>query len=251
MKKKVALFIPCFIDSFYPNVGVASLKLLKKLGYEVEYPLNQTCCGQPFFNSGVEKEARVFAKNFLEIFKGYEYIVAPSASCVAFIKKRYQDILPFSKDLLSVQNSIYEICEFLYDIVKLDKLDVSFPHKVGFHQSCHGLRELGLGVSSELVNPYYSKVLSLLKLVKDIEIVKLKREDECCGFGGTFSVNEPEISVRMGRDRIEDHLNSGAEYIVGYDSSCLMHMQSIAKKDKTDIKFLHVVEILAGEFDES
>ncbi len=250
-REKIGLFIPCFIDSFYPRVALASLKILKKLGYEVDYPLNQTCCGQPFLNSGVVREAEIFAKKFIEVFKDYDYIVAPSASCVSVVRKRYEEILSLSDELLEVKSKTFEICEFLHDIAKIDKLDVTFPHKVGFHQSCHGLRELEMGTSSELAKPFYSKALNLLKLVKGIEVVKLKRADECCGFGGVFSVNEPEISVAMGRDRIEDHITSGAEFIVGYDSSCLMHMEAVAKRDKRDIKFLHIVEILAGEADES
>ncbi len=244
--KTIGLFIPCYIDKIYPNVAEATLILLKKLGFKVEYPLSQTCCGQPFANSGFIKEAKTFAENFINIFKEYDYIVAPSASCIATVRKNYQNYLPPSKDLFKVQNSSFEICEFLYDIVKLKEIDVSFPHKVGFHQSCHGLRELEIGVSSELAKPPFSKARYLLELVKDIKIVELERADECCGFGGTFSINEPEISIKMGRDRIKDHLNAKAEYIVGYDSSCLMHMEGIIKYNKLPIKTLHIVEILAG-----
>jgi L-lactate dehydrogenase complex protein LldE len=220
--------------------------MLTDLGFRVEYPLSQTCCGQPFANSGYEEETKSFAKKFVDIFSGYDYIVAPSASCVNMVKNHYKSYLPNDARLKEIEDSIYEICEFLVDVVKLDRVDVSFPHKVGFHQSCHGLRELGLGVGSELVKEIYSKPLSLLKMVNDIEIIDLKRPDECCGFGGMFSVKESEISIRMGEDRIEDHINSKAEYIVGYDSSCLMHMESIAKHQKRGIGFLHIIEILAG-----
>ncbi|NPA80995.1 MAG: (Fe-S)-binding protein [Epsilonproteobacteria bacterium] len=249
--KRVGLFIPCYIDVFYPNAALSTLKILKDLGYEVDYPLNQSCCGQPFLNSGVFSEAKGLAEKFIEIFKDFDYVIAPSASCVATVRYRYRELLKPSKELEKIIANTYEICEFLHDVVKLKELRVSFPHRVGFHQSCHGLRELELGVGSELVKPQYSKVKYLLNLVKDIEIVDLKRPDECCGFGGTFSINEPEISIAMGRDRIEDHKKAGAEYIVGYDMSCLMHMEAIAKRENEDIKFLHVVEILAGADDES
>jgi len=243
--KKVGLFIPCYIDTIYPNVAEATYKLLTDLGFDVEYPLDQSCCGQPFLNSGYEDEAKSLAKKFIDLFSKYEYIVAPSASCVSTIKNRYKDLIDDDR-VSKIEKSIFEICEFLHDEVRLESIDVSFPYRVGFHQSCHGLRELNLGVSSELSKPYYSKARSLLELVKDIKIVDLKRADECCGFGGTFSIKEPEISIQMGKDRIEDHLSSNAEYIVGYDSSCLMHMQGIIDHDKLKIKTAHIVEILSG-----
>lgn len=248
-KKTIGLFIPCYINEIYPNVALSTLKLLEQFGYEVIYPFNQTCCGQPMANTGCLSDAKKLALRFVKIFKSYDYIVAPSASCVSMVKNHYSQYINDTPEYKHIQKNIYEICEFLTDIVKVKKLDVSFPHKIGFHQSCHGLRELNLALSSELNLPYYSKPLYLLKLVKDIEIVKLKRSDECCGFGGTFSINEPEISVKMGKDRIKDHLDCGAEYIVGYDSSCLMHMQGIIKREKYNIKTLHIAEILSGSIE--
>jgi len=251
MKKRVGLFIPCYIDKFYPNVAVSALKLLKKFGFSVEYPFDQTCCGQPMANTGCKADTKRLALRFIKIFKEYDYIVAPSASCVSMVKNHYEEYIEPTDEYRHIQSNIYEISEFLTDVVKIKELDVSFPHKVGFHQSCHGLRELNLGISSELNLPYYSKPLSLLKRVKDIEIVELKRPDECCGFGGTFSINEPEISIRMGKDRIKDHLEAGAEYIVGYDSSCLMHLEGIIKSEGYDIKIAHIAEVLAGTVDAS
>jgi L-lactate dehydrogenase complex protein LldE len=246
MSKKVGLFIPCYINEIYPNVAMATLKLLEKFGFEVEYPFNQTCCGQATANTGMVEDTKKLALRFVDIFKSYDYIVAPSASCVSMVKNHYLDFIEPSSEYLHIQKNIFEICEFLHDVVELKEIDVSFPHKVGFHQSCHGLRELNLGVSSELNKPYYSKPRYLLELVKDIEIVELKRADECCGFGGTFSINEPDISVQMGIDRVLDHIHAGAEYIVGYDNSCLMHMEGVIKRQKYDIKIAHVAEILAG-----
>jgi len=251
LKKIVALFIPCYVDEIYPKVALATLKLLEKFGFKVEYPLEQTCCGQPMANSGCISEAKKLALRFVDIFYKYDYIVAPSASCVSMVKNHYPDFIDVDERYKKVQNSIYEICEFLTDIVDVKKLDVSFPHKVGFHQSCHGLRELHLSTPSELNEPYYSKPLKLLKMVKDIEIVDLKRPDECCGFGGTFSINEPDISIRMGKDRLKDHLEAKAQYITGFDSSCLMHLQGIAKYENYPVKIVHIAEILAGMADES
>ncbi len=248
--KTVGLFIPCYIDEIYPKAALATLRLLEKFDFKVEYPLEQTCCGQPMANTGCASDTKKLALRFIDIFHKYDYIVAPSASCVSMVKNHYEDFIEVSERYKKVQSSIYEICEFLTDVVKVKELDSSFPHRVGFHQSCHGLRELHLSTPSELNEPYYSKPLKLLKMVKDIKIVELKRPDECCGFGGTFSINEPEISIQMGKDRVLDHLNAGAEYIVGYDSSCLMHMEGIIKANSYDIKILHIAQVLAGVYDE-
>ncbi len=226
---------------------MATLRLLENLGYEVVYPRAQSCCGQPFANSGMEEETRAFAQRFVDLFSRYDTIVAPGASCVAMVKHHYPEYLPDSPQLRHIRENIYEICEFLHDVVRLEKLDVSFPHKVGLHQSCHGLRELGLGTSSEKALSFSSKARKLLEMVRDIEIVELRRPDECCGFGGTFSINEPEISIWMGRDRIADHERAGAEYIVGYDLSCLMHMEGIIKAQKRPLKVIHIAQILAGD----
>ena len=143
-----------------------------------------------------------------------------------------------------ISGRIYEICEFLHDVIKVDKLDASFPHKVSIHNSCHGERLLHLSSPSELVVPRYSKLRDLLSLVKDVEIFEPKRVDECCGFGGMFSVEEEATSVCMGQDKVLDHISTGAEYITGADSSCLMHMEGLIRREKLPIKTIHIVEIL-------
>ncbi len=247
---KIGLFIPCFMNEIYPQACKATYKLLKKLPYEIEYPMEQTCCGQPMANSGCSKDVEVLAKNFVESFKKYDYIVAPSGSCVTMVKEHYSPF--FAKDDVDynkVKTSIYEICEFLHDIVGIDnlELDVSFPHNVGVHNSCHGHRVLKLASASELNIPYDSKLKNLLKKVRDINIVTLKREDECCGFGGTFSVFEEAVSVAMGQDRVKDHLDSNAQIITGADMSCLMHMEGIINRENQPIKVMHIAQILAGE----
>lgn len=246
---KVGLFIPCFMNELYPKSCMATLKLLEKVGLDVEYPMDQTCCGQPMANSGCSKDMKDLAYQFVENFKSYDYIVAPSGSCVTMVKEHYE---PFfeddNTDYNKVKTSIYEVCEFLHDIVKIDKLDVSFPYRVGLHNSCHGHRALGLGSPSELNIQSNNKLKNLLNLVQDIDVVELSRDDECCGFGGTFCVTEEDISVAMGKDRVNDHINAKAEVITGADMSCLMHMQGIIKRDKKDLKVMHITEILAGEF---
>jgi L-lactate dehydrogenase complex protein LldE len=183
----------------------------------------------------------------VETFKKYDYIVAPSGSCVAMVKEHYGEFFQDNSDYEKVQTSIYEICEFLHDIIKVETLNASFPYKVGVHNSCHGHRELKLASCSELNIPYFSKLKKLLSLVDDIEIMPLKRDDECCGFGGTFAIAEDAISAAMGKDRINDHLQSGVEVMTGADMSCLMHMEGIINKDNQPIKVMHITQILAGE----
>ncbi|EHQ28772.1 (Fe-S)-binding protein [Mucilaginibacter paludis] len=241
----VGLFIPCYVDQFYPGAAIATLQLLEKLGVNVVYPQKQTCCGQPMANSGFEHLTggcnELFIKNFAE----FDYIVAPSGSCVLHIKDHIHDDSQPEK-AASVSHKIYELTSFLTDVLKVKSLPAKFPHKVGVHQSCHGQRGLHLSQMSELVEPYYSKPGSLLNMVEGIEIVPLNRVDECCGFGGTFCVAEEAVSVKMGKDRVADHLSHGAEYITGVDMSCLMHMEGILNREGSKVKVLHIAEILNG-----
>ena len=195
-------------------------------------------------NSGCDKDASPVAEHFVNTFAGYEYIVCPSGSCTSMVRHHYGRLLPDSEEVRAVCRRTYELCEFLTDVVKVENIDASFPHKVGIHQSCHGLRELRLAQSSERQEPYYSKLRQLLDQVKDIEIVELTRRDECCGFGGTFSVNEEAISALMGKNRIADHEQAGAEYIVAADMSCLMHMEGLIKREKKNVMVKHIAEVL-------
>ena len=243
---KVGLFIPCYINAVYPEVGIASYKLLKNLGIDVDYPSNQTCCGQPMANAGFENKANDLASHFDEIFNNYEYVVGPSASCVAFIRDHYDQLLNKKEHRCFCEKKTYEICEFIHDIIKPTSLSAVFPHKVSIQNSCHGVRLLHLSSPSELNIPYYNKLHNLLSLVKDIEIVEPERCDECCGFGGMFSIEEHAVSGQMGRDKIQRHIDTGAEYIVGADSSCLMHQTGIIERDKLSIKTIHVIQILAS-----
>jgi L-lactate dehydrogenase complex protein LldE len=240
---KIGLFIPCYIDQFYPQVGIATLELLEKLGQEVVYPPKQTCCGQPLANSGSEKNAMETYKHFVRNFQGFDYIVTPSGSCAYHVRRHY-DILEQTEAVKKVRETTYELCEFLTDILQTDDLKIRFPHKVGIHNSCHGLRGLKLASASELVEQRYSKLRRLLEKAEGIEIVELDRNDECCGFGGTFSIFEPDISVKMGRDRIADHERNGVEIITAADMSCLMHLEGILRREKKPIQVKHIAEIL-------
>ena len=243
---KVGLFIPCYVDQFYPNAGIATYKLLVKLGVDVTYPAGQTCCGQPMANSGFAHLTTDCDRLFVDNFAEFDYIVSPSGSCVLHIKDHLHSEKEAGK-ALGIRKKIYELVEFLVDILKVGNLHASFPHKVGLHQSCHGQRGLMLTQMTELVAPYFSKPGQLLAQVKGLELVELSRADECCGFGGTFCVVEEAISSKMGKDRVKDHLLHGAEYITGSDMSCLMHMEGILKRADSKVKVLHIAEILNAE----
>jgi L-lactate dehydrogenase complex protein LldE len=241
---KVGLFIPCYIDQFYPQVGIATLSLLEKLGCEVGYPQGQTCCGQPMANSGFEHLTTGCNTLFVDHFQDYDYIVGPSGSCVLHIKDHLH-VDGKEEAATHIRQHIYELAEFLTDVLHVESLPAAkFPHKVGVHVSCHGQRGLGLSQMSELVAAPFSKPQQLLQMVEGLELVNLKRTDECCGFGGTFCVFEEAVSVKMGKDRITDHVNNGAEYITGNDVSCLMHLEGILRRQNSPVKVLHIAEIL-------
>lgn len=244
---KVGLFIPCYVNAVYPSVGIATYKLLTSLGLDVDYPLNQTCCGQPMANAGYQTEAQGLAERFEELFTGYDAIVGPSASCVAFVKENYKNILgEEKKHLCRTPGVIKDVIEFLHDDLQIKSLPSKFPHKVSIHNSCHGVRELHLSTPTERTLPYENKIRALLELVEGIEVVEPERLDECCGFGGMFSVEEPEVSACMGENKVQRHIATGATYITGSDSSCLMHMQGVIDREKLPIKTLHAIEILAA-----
>ena len=242
---KVGLFIPCYIDQFYPQVGIASLQLLEKLGVEVHFPENQTCCGQPLCNAGFESKSHSASQHFVNTFAEFDYIVTPSGSCALHVQEHFSSI-PQTKAVQKVRKNTKELCEFLVDVLGIEKIEAHFPHKIGLHQSCHGLRGLHLAKSSELVGKPFSKIESLLKLVSGLELVELNKRDECCGFGGTFAIDEPELSAKMGKDRLQDHAQNGAEYITSVDMSCLMHLDGLLKKQGSNLKVIHVAEILNG-----
>ncbi|HEY0177660.1 MAG TPA: (Fe-S)-binding protein [Pedobacter sp.] len=243
---KVGLFIPCYVDQFYPNAGIATYQLLRKLGVDVTYPAGQTCCGQPMANSGFEHLTKDCNTLFVDNFAEFDYVVSPSGSCVLHIKDHLHAENNEEK-ATGIRNKVYELVEFLVDILKVKTLSAKFPHKVGLHQSCHGQRGLFLTQMTELVAPYFSKPQQLLSQVEGLELVELSRADECCGFGGTFCVVEEAVSVKMGKDRVKDHLSHGAEYITGADMSCLMHMEGILKRGNSPVKVLHIAEILNAE----
>ncbi|WP_184546396.1 (Fe-S)-binding protein [Mucilaginibacter sp. FT3.2] len=240
---KVALFVPCYVDQFYPKAAIATLELLEKLGCEVHYPKNQTCCGQPMANSGYEHLTGGCNNLFIDNFSGFDYIVCPSGSCTLHIKEHLHS--NENEGLATeIRKRVFELTEFLVDILQVKTLEASFPYKVGMHQSCHGLRGLHIAQMTELVAPPFSKPTQLLSMVKGLELVPLSRADDCCGFGGTFCVVEEAVSSKMGKDRVNDHIAHGAQYITSADLSCLMHLEGILRRETSDVKVIHIAEIL-------
>ena len=242
---RVGLFIPCYIDQLFPHVGIATVELLERLGVEIDFPAAQTCCGQPMANTGCNDAARPLARKFLEIFRRYEFVVCPSGSCVAMVRHHYDEYLAGEPGFDELKHRTFELCEFIHDVLEIRGLKGRFAHRVGLHQSCHGLRELRLANSSELVAESYNKVRSLLASLDGIQLTLLERPDECCGFGGTFAVSEEAVSCMMGLDRIADHENAGSEIITAGDMSCLMHLDGLIRRQGKPIRILHVAEILA------
>lgn len=239
----VGLFVPCYVDQFYPQVAVATLNLLEKQGVSVHFPAKQTCCGQPMANSGFEHLTGACSRNFLEAFTGYDYIVCPSGSCALHIK-HHLNVAGAEAACSDLKQRVYELTEFLTDVLQVNHLEARFPHRVGMHQSCHGQRGLYLSQMSELVAPPFSKPERLLRMVAGLELIQLTRVDECCGFGGSFCVAEEAVSVRMGEDRLADHSRNGAEVITGGDMSCLMHLEGILRRQGSPIRVKHIAEIL-------
>lgn len=240
----VGLFIPCYVDQLYPRVGLATLRVLRNLGVEVEFPEEQTCCGQPMANAGCAEDARPLAERFLRIFGGYDYVVAPSGSCVSMVRNHYDQWLAGKPGFDRLRANTFELCEYLVDVAQVKRVDGSFPGKVGLHMSCHGLRELRLAKSSEKMVAPFNKVAQLIEQLQGIDLVQVSRPDECCGFGGTFAVAEEAVSCMMGRDRISDHERAGAEVIAGFDMSCLMHLEGLIAREKKPMRVLHVAQLL-------
>lgn len=245
---RVALFIPCYVDQLAPQVGIATLQVLERAGCEVEYDPTQTCCGQPLLNLGAERGARRLAAAQLERFREAEWIVCPSASCVATVRVHYPELGVGSEPLAAaVRERTVELSEFLVKVLGRRDLGARFPHRVALLESCHGLRELGLGRPSEGVRAGAAEpgtAETLLANVRGLELARPER-DECCGFGGAFSVKFPELSARIGRERLRDLGRGGARFVTGTDASCLLHLDGLRRRAGFGPEPVHLAEILA------
>jgi L-lactate dehydrogenase complex protein LldE len=236
---RVTLFVPCFIDSLYPDVGIAMVQVLERLGHEVIYPENQTCCGQPPFNSGYWDEARVVAERQLVAFQDAEVVVSGSGSCAAMMKVFYPELFagkPHEPEAKALAGKTWEFSEFLFSKLGVRDVGAKFEGKVTFHDGCHGLRELGTKEAPR----------ELLRHVQGLELVEMGEAEACCGFGGMFAVKFPQISTAMAEVKCNSIVETGVEYVVSNDSSCLMQIQGyINRHSPRVVKSLHLAEVLA------
>ena len=238
--EKVALFIPCYVDQFYPSIGKATVELLENAGIPLVFPEEQSCCGQPAFNSGYWADAQKVIDHFAKVFEPYSWIVTPSSSCAAMCRVFYEESAPDSLGAV-VGKRVFEICEFLVDILGLTDFGATFPDaskKVTMHIGCHGRRELGNAESA----------MKLLLGIKNLNYVELPNMEECCGFGGTFSVKMAGTSLAMGKKKIENIRKSGADLIATTDISCAMHFGGMMQLDSTmkHIPIKHITELLVN-----
>ncbi|MFD9355287.1 (Fe-S)-binding protein [Streptomyces sp. NPDC060031] len=250
---RVALFVTCVNDALYPRTGVAVVRLLERLGVEVDFPAAQGCCGQPHYNTGYRHEAEPLLRRTAEAFAGYAHVVTPSGSCAAMLREHYPRmgrraeaegrggaLTALAEDLAP---RVYELTEFLVDVLGVVDVGAHFPHRVTYHPSCHGLRGLGLG----------DRPRRLLAAVGGLELVELPGAEECCGFGGTFAVKNPDVSAAMGTDKIDNAAGTGASVLCGADNSCLVHLDGILRRTGptgAPLRALHLAEILASTEEE-
>ena len=236
---KVQLFIPCFVDQLYPQTAFNMVKVLEKACCDVEYNTNQTCCGQPAFNAGFWEDAKQVASKFIKDFDGTDYIVAPSASCVGFVRNYYNTLFENSSlhnNVKDLSKRIYEFTEFLTDVLRIDNYGAVLDAKATYHDSCAALRECKIKEGPR----------KLLGKVKGLELIEMSDNETCCGFGGSFAVKFESISIAMADQKVNHALNTGAEYIISTDLSCLMHLDGYITKKELPIKTMHIADVLAS-----
>lgn len=235
----VQLFIPCFVDQLYPQTAFNMVKVLEKCGCKVKYNANQTCCGQPAFNAGFWSDAKDVCTKFIKDFNETDYVVAPSASCVGFVRNYYSKLFDnssFYKDVKDLQKRTFEFSEFLVNVLKAEDVGATLQAKATYHDSCAGLRECKIKEEPR----------KLLKKVKGLELFEMHDVETCCGFGGTFAVKFESISIGMADQKVNNALATGAEYIISTDLSCLMHIDGYIRHKNLSLKTLHLADVLAG-----
>ena len=236
---RVQLFIPCFIDQLYPQTAFNMVKVLEKAACDVHYNTNQTCCGQPAYNAGFAADSKAVALKFLKDFEGADYIVAPSASCVGFVRNYYPalfDNTASHNEVKNIGNRIFEFTEFLIKILKIENFGASLPVKATYHDSCAGLRECKIKEEPR----------RLLKQVQGLELLEMEDNETCCGFGGTFAVKFDPISIAMAEQKIGHAMDTGATHLISTDHSCLMHIDGVIKNKKLSLECMHIADVLAS-----
>ncbi len=242
MTKTVALFATCANDVMFPQTPIATVKLLERLGCKVEFPTEQTCCGQIFTNTGYFDQAMGSVKTYLKAFERYEYIVGPSGSCVGSVRHQHEMLArqgagdEIADRVAAVAARTYDISEFLVDVLGVTDVGAYFPHKVTFHPTCHSMRVAKVG----------DRPMQLLKAVRGITVIDLPDANTCCGMGGTFSLKNPDVSVSMAGDKARNVASTGAEYLVAGDNLCLLNISGVLNRTRAGIKPIHLVEILAS-----
>ena len=238
--KTVTLFIQCLVDGIYPEAGEAMVKIFRKLGIDLICPTSQTCCGQPAFNSGYRREAGIAAKRFIDIFETAEVIVCPSGSCVTMVRHHYPQLFddddPWLQRTRQVAAKTYELTEYLVDVLGVEDLGARYDGKITYHDSCHLLRNLRI----------HSQPRKLLSKVSGAEFIEMYDADRCCGFGGSFAVKYADISSAMVTDKVNNIIASGADTVIGCDMGCLMNIQGMLNRMGSDIKIMHIAQILTG-----
>ena len=237
----VHVFIPCFIDQLYPTAGFNTIKVLEKAGCTVTYNQDQTCCGQPAFNAGYWGESREVCNKFINNFSGADHIVVPSASCTGFIKNYYSKIYDNAsnqKDIKGLQDKVYELSDFLVNVLNIQDLGAQFDGVATYHDSCAALRECKIK----------NEPRQLLEKVKGLKLIELQDNETCCGFGGTFAVKFEGISVAMGEQKVQNIVKTNADYLISTDLSCLMHIGGVMEKMDLPIKSLHLADVLASGY---
>jgi L-lactate dehydrogenase complex protein LldE len=244
---RVSLFITCFNDTLFPETGRAMVRLLERLGHEVDFPLAQTCCGQMHFNTGYQRETIPLARHFVDVFQAAEVVVSPSASCVGMVREYYPRVSAVAQDtrlasqVAELTPRVFELSEFLVKKLGIEDVGAYYPHRVTYHPTCHALRMLQVGDAP----------LRLLRRVRGIDLVALDGAEECCGFGGTFAIKNADVSLAMLSDKLRHVLDTGAEVCAAADNSCLMHIGGALQRQRTGVRVVHLAEILASTNDHS
>jgi L-lactate dehydrogenase complex protein LldE len=240
--RRVALFVPCYVDTLFPEAAQAVVHLLERLGVAVSFPREQTCCGQMHVNTGYQREAVPLVRNVVRAFAAAQTVVAPSASCVALVRDHYAHLAAragdpaLEREVAALVPRVVELTEYLIDHLGVEDVGASFPHAVAFHPTCHSVRMLHVG----------DRPLRLLRRVRGLRLLELPRADQCCGFGGTFAVKHAETSAAMLADKISDVISSRAEVLVAADNSCLMHIGGGLARQRTGVRTMHLAEVLAS-----